>query len=219
MQVSSQTIFEKMLLLDVTNNIAVSCASFESRAEVYNRNFGCTDEERLSNLTPFARDQMSQWRLNEQRVEDDWFLWTLVNIYHQEDILSSTDFFSSPNRSNRKDIDTLAAEAWEHLCSKSNPWIHHSCSKKGCAEGTLSSTLNVRINNGLHCKWLPASPYFTHTFNTRLPASHTLHGSLHPTLFTAPWPPFFTMLPVPHIHGPLLLLHTVLCIICGYFCM
>ena len=70
MQVTSQTIFEKTLLLDVTNNIAVSGTSFETRAEVYNCNFGSTDQERLSHLTHFARDHMSQWHLNEQRIED-----------------------------------------------------------------------------------------------------------------------------------------------------
>ena len=77
LQVTSQTIFEKQLLSDITNNIVVSGVSFESRTEVYNQNFG---EERLSHLTHFSRDRLSKWRLNEHRVEDAWFLWTLVNI-------------------------------------------------------------------------------------------------------------------------------------------
>ena len=41
------------------------------------------------------------------------------------------------NTSHRKDIDSIADEAWHLLCSKTSPWVHHVCNKKGCAEGTF----------------------------------------------------------------------------------
>ena len=136
-QVSSQTIFEKKLLEDITNNITISGASFESRAEVYNENFAATDLKRLTHLQEYCRDRSKSWSLNERRVEDAWFLWILVNILQNEGKLATTNFYTPLNTSHRKDIDSIADEAWHLLCSKTSPWVHHVCNKKGCAEGTF----------------------------------------------------------------------------------
>ena len=79
-QFTSQTIFEIALLEDITN-ISISAASFESRAQVYNENFRKVDQDRLQELTAFGRnttDEEHLWRLTEERVEDAWFLYSLV---------------------------------------------------------------------------------------------------------------------------------------------
>ena len=47
-QITSQMIFEVALMEDITNNILISAASFESRAKVYNENFRKVDQDRLS---------------------------------------------------------------------------------------------------------------------------------------------------------------------------
>jgi len=119
-QVSSQTIFEK-LLEDITNNITICGASSESRAEVYSENFAATDMKRLTHLQEYCRDWLQSWSLNERRIEDEWFLWILVNILQSEGKLATTNFYTPLNTSHRKDIDSLADEVWHLLCSKTNP--------------------------------------------------------------------------------------------------
>ena len=90
-QVSSKTVFETQLLEDMSNNIWVSGATFQSRAKVYNLNFKSKDSERLSELQEFARTNDEEWELNEQRVNDAWFLWTVVNYYLSKGKLAETD--------------------------------------------------------------------------------------------------------------------------------
>ena len=73
----SRTIFEIALLEDVNNNISISAASFESRAQVYNENFHKVNQDILLELTAFGHntaDEEHPWRLTEKRVEDAWFL-------------------------------------------------------------------------------------------------------------------------------------------------
>ena len=77
-QVSSQTVFSVTLLQDITLNLEVSCASFESRAIVYNEHFGQQSSENLKVFTSLFKrcDRAAEdvWKLNEQRVEEAWFL-------------------------------------------------------------------------------------------------------------------------------------------------
>ncbi len=77
-QVSSQTVFSIELLRDITLNLEVSCASFESRAVVYNEHFGHQASENLeifASLFKRCNGRGDPWKLNEQRVEEAWFLW------------------------------------------------------------------------------------------------------------------------------------------------
>ncbi len=53
--ITSQTVFSTKLLEDFTNNISISAASFQSRAEVYNENFRVSDMERLKYCSDFGR--------------------------------------------------------------------------------------------------------------------------------------------------------------------
>ena len=94
-QYSSQTVFETALLEDVTNNISISATSFESRAEVYNENFRDLDIARLKHLCEFGRttsDTDHPWKLTEKRVEDAWFLYTLVCFYRDRCQLDEVNF-------------------------------------------------------------------------------------------------------------------------------
>ena len=54
-QVSSRTVFETQLLKDITSNVWVCGATFQSRAKVYNLNFKEKGSLRLSELQEFAR--------------------------------------------------------------------------------------------------------------------------------------------------------------------
>ena len=63
---SSKTVFERQLLEDISNNIWVSGATFQSRARVYNLNFTMKDRERSSEIQEFACTNDEEWKLNEQ---------------------------------------------------------------------------------------------------------------------------------------------------------
>ena len=139
-QYSSQTVFETALLEDVTNNISISATSFESRAEVYNENFCDLDIAQLKHLREFGRttsDTDHPWKLIEKRVEDAWFLYTLVCFYRDRCQLDEVNFATGSLPSQRKDLDMLCGRAWELISQTTNPWIHHKCGKLGCSEGTL----------------------------------------------------------------------------------
>ena len=48
-------------------------------AKVYNLNIKMKDRERLSELQEFGLTNDEEWELNEQLVNDAWFLWIVVN--------------------------------------------------------------------------------------------------------------------------------------------
>ena len=139
-QATSQTVFEVALLEDLTSNISISATSFESRAEVYNENFRDSDSSRLKHLRDYGRsmsDADHPWKLTEKRVEDGWFLYTLVCFFRDRNELESINFATSTSPSQRKDLDFLCGKAWEVISQSTNPWIHHSCHVLGCSEGKL----------------------------------------------------------------------------------
>ena len=145
LQVTSQTVFEVALLDDITNNMFISAASFESRAAVYNENHRSVDSDRLRELACFARtvtDQDHPWKLNEKRIEDAWFLFALVSFYKNKGKLNDTDFATEKMPSQRVDDDALCQKAWEEITSCTNPWIYHKCKTVGCTEGKL---INITI--------------------------------------------------------------------------
>ena len=139
--ITTQTVFSSMLLADITNNISISAASFLSRAEVYNEDFRQVDSERLKNYNEFGRsasDKDHPWKLTEKRVEDAWFVFSLVSFYKQRGVLSSIDFHTDPSCSQRSDLDLLCSRTWDIILQDTNPWIHHKCKIKGCIEGKAS---------------------------------------------------------------------------------
>jgi hypothetical protein len=137
--ITSKTIFDLSLLEDVTNNVSISATSFQSRAEVYNENFRTPDSERLKCLYMFGRslsDGEHPWKLTEKRIEDAWFIYTLVHFYSDRGCLESINFHTEQSVSQRVNVDALCGKAWDVLVeSTSNSWIHHKCKIKGCAEG------------------------------------------------------------------------------------
>lgn len=137
-QITSQTVFEIALLNDITNNVSISATSFESRAAVYNENFQKIDGERLAELNNFGHsssDEEHPWKLTEKRIEDAWFVYTLVDFFKSKGNLSSTNFASDRLVSQRYDVDGMCKKAWEEITATTNPWIHHKCDKIGCSEG------------------------------------------------------------------------------------
>ena len=121
-QYSGQTVFERPLLEDMTNNISISDTSFESRAEVYNKNFCDLDIARLKHFREFGRtssDTDHPWKLTERRAEDAWFLYTLVCFYRDISQLDLVDFVATSLPSQR--VDNRGRKL------VSNHWIHHKC--------------------------------------------------------------------------------------------
>ena len=87
---SSVTVFEKKLLIDITNNIVCSAATFESRSEVYEGNVKMassrqsTDHSVTSDCIPTRRriEQIivtSDCIPTRRRTEDGWFMWAIVD--------------------------------------------------------------------------------------------------------------------------------------------
>lgn len=148
-QVTSQTVFEKQLLMDFSNNIWVNGATFESRAKVYNLNFGAINETRLSQLDEFSRTKDGGWRLNEDRVNDAWFLWIIVNYYHRNDKLKATGLeFKHVEGSNHVAIEKLCECLWRDICVSPNKWVRHTCKTPGCSEGYVTVDGNEYLKRG-----------------------------------------------------------------------
>ena len=138
-QVTSKTVFETQLLQDISSNIWVSGATFQSRAKVYNLNFKTKDSERLSGLQEFARTNDEEWELNEQRVNDAWFLWLIVNYYHSKGKLAETDIKCEYSYGGRHlNIEELCRVMWEDICASENKWVTHTCKTAGCSEGYVT---------------------------------------------------------------------------------
>lgn len=136
---SSKTVFETYLLKDISNNIWVTGATFQSRAKVYNLNFKEKDSLRLAQLQEFARTSNEEWELNEQRVNDAWFLWTVVNYYISKGKLAETDikceYLDSGKRLNTEE---LCKTMWQDICATKNKWVSHACKTPGCSEGYVT---------------------------------------------------------------------------------
>lgn len=136
--ITSQTVFSIDLLEDITNNISLSATSFQSRAEVYNENFRELDAKNLKSFSDFGRSRRDcehPWKLTEKRVEDAWFVYTLVSYFADKEMLDCIDFNTTTSPSQRIDVDFLCGKAWDIITETTNPWIYHKCKMKGCTEG------------------------------------------------------------------------------------
>ena len=138
-QVSSRTVFETQLLKDISSNMWVSGATFQSRAKVYNLNFKEKDNSRLRELQEFARSNDEEWELNEQRVNDAWFLWIIVNYYSSKGTLGDTNIqFQYENSGKHLNTEELCKAMWADICVSKNKWVTHACQTPGCAEGYVT---------------------------------------------------------------------------------
>lgn len=128
------------LLEDITNNLSISSTSFQSRAEVYNENFREIDVKKLNLFYGYGRsisDTDHPWKLTEKRVEDAWFIYSLVCFFAEKKMLQNIDFNTLSSPSQRIDVDYLCGNVWDIITESSNPWIYHKCKTKGCLEGLL----------------------------------------------------------------------------------
>ena len=88
---------------------------------------------------PFKRcDRAADvWKLNEQRVEEAWFLWKCVSIFDKcTHHIDSSLLYSQT--SHHLDIESFCENAWDTIVEIGNEWIHHSCPVKGCSEGYVT---------------------------------------------------------------------------------
>ena len=141
-QVTSKTVFSIDYLVDVSLNLEISWASFESRAKVYNEKFSLVDRRKLESIAQHLRmsDEPGEpWLLYDQRLVEGWFIWKVVLYFDSRRCLSSvgfSNFFSST--SHRIDLESMCSIVWQDILSSPNEWIHHSCTVKGCKEGYVT---------------------------------------------------------------------------------
>ena len=138
-QVTSQTVFDKQLLKDFSNNIWVEGATLQSRAKVYKLNFEASDKVRLAQLEEFARKKHGNWQLNEDRVSDAWFLWVIINYFQNHGKLNRMGInVQYDENSKHIKVEQLCQIMWEDICASPNKWVRHSCKTPGCSEGYVT---------------------------------------------------------------------------------
>ena len=81
-QTSTQTTFEVKYLEHVTNMLAI-CNATLSIARLYNTNNATSDNDNIRVFIDYARtpDAEDQWKQNPQRLEEAWFLFSLVKFF------------------------------------------------------------------------------------------------------------------------------------------
>ena len=142
-QVTSKTVFSIDYLEDVSLNLEISWASFESRAKIYNEMFSLVDRRKLASVAQHLRmsneaGDREPWLLYDQRLVEGWFVWKVVSYFDSSRCLSSTGFSSFFSTSHRIDLEGMCSMAWQHILSSPNERIHHSCTVKGCKEGYVT---------------------------------------------------------------------------------
>ena len=124
---------------------------FESQALVYNEVHAAGDEKRLSPYIQCFRRTRNvlgpDWKLNEMRLEDGWFLYQLVRYYMESDNLHDQDMYTEPTKGNRRDIEKLCQAANLARSLVSPKWVHHQCLTKG--EGFAVIDGNEKINRAI----------------------------------------------------------------------
>lgn len=72
--------------------------------------------ERLSQLEEFARKNEGGWRLNEERVNDAWFVWIIVNYYQGKNSLQEVEINVKYNEKSRHmNTETLCESVWKDI--------------------------------------------------------------------------------------------------------
>ena len=152
-QCTSQSVFERKLLDEITHQIVHAGATFESQAIVYNAVNGESDEVRLATYVDCFRRVRNlhslSWKLNETRLEDGWFLYQLVCYHLETGCLSTQDLCTETVKGTRRDIEGLC-EVANHMRSLDSPkWVQHRCSTIGCTEGFAVIDGNEKINRSI----------------------------------------------------------------------
>ena len=141
-QVTSKTVFSIDYLEDVSLNLEISWASFESRAKVHNEKFSLVDRRKFESIAQHLRmsDEPGEpWLLYDQRLVEGWFIWKVVLYFDSRKCLLSvgfSNFFSST--SHCIDLESMCSMVWQDILSSPNEWIHHSYTVNGCKEGYVT---------------------------------------------------------------------------------
>ena len=91
--------FEKSFLTEASASVEIGACSFQSRCEVYNEVHRARDNSWLSPLMScLSRKWQTALRddcleLNEQRLEEGYFWWSLVNFHEEVSLLHCTNLF------------------------------------------------------------------------------------------------------------------------------
>lgn len=114
----------------------MSGCTFQSRAKVYNANFVQKNNQRLTDMKEFARTKDVEWLLNEDRVNDAWFMWIVVNYFHEKGQLERTHLdVKYDQKSKYLNTEELCELVWKDICCSPKKWAKHECKTTGCAEG------------------------------------------------------------------------------------
>lgn len=111
LMISLKTGFGTKFLHFTSNSINTSALSFTAAAEIYLLNHGKS--------------------LEEQRLEEGFFLWHLLHTYKEMDCQMAVHF---DEESCRKDIERLCRGAVQHLFLQ-DTFQDHICNTPGCREG------------------------------------------------------------------------------------
>ena len=126
------------------------------------------DRERLSELQEFGLTNDEEWELNEQRVNDAWFLWIVVNYYHSKYKLVETDMKCEYSYSGRHlNSKELCRVVWEDICSPDNKWVTHTCKTPACSEGYVTVDGNEHLKRSKRALPMDRStqrPFLTNLF-------------------------------------------------------
>ncbi len=145
-QYSSSSLFEVRYLNDITNNIVFSAVTFQSRAEVYYSNNRVRDKSYLQYMEKFKCSKTQEWSPSAKRIEECWFLWCIVNIYSELNVLSTTNLYAEyTSNGKRRNIEMLCEELCNILNTMPNKWALHRCTVKGCAEGYVTIDGNEKL--------------------------------------------------------------------------
>ena len=110
----------------------------ESQSLVYNSSFGSDDEFRLASfnsvLSQAKNTSSLSWKLNEKRLEDSRFLYSVILYYRSRSCLATKDIATDLNSGNRRDIVDLRELVNLHRSLNSPRWVSHICKMNGCSE-------------------------------------------------------------------------------------
>ena len=79
----------------VTHNVVFSACTFKSRADTYRANDKIIDQRRLIQYDKYQRNTCTEWCPSSQRIEEAWFMWVLVLLYHEQGNLSCTNLHTN----------------------------------------------------------------------------------------------------------------------------
>lgn len=164
--ITTATVFSIEYIKDVTYNMVFSGVSFYSRAQVYNAKFANKISTCISPENNYIASRHDTAHLNDERLQEAWFLWSLVQFYTSEGLLHSTNLDCEFGKtSHRKNIEAACKEACNLISTTPNKWIKHVCKVLGCKEGYVSVDGNEKLKRPM-C----SAPHTTSKTKPHLPS-------------------------------------------------